>query len=936
MKKTKEARFPGISVKRHVVLAVALALFSGGVMAQDDESTTTAKKASDFVAEMAGSDIASNHSEVTTTDNPETDKSKMFLIYNVGTGKFLNTGGYFGHQAALSTSPQIFWLQNTAGSVTPSSSDAGNGVTTFISQNLFGNEEKFLGFAPKSDPMFLASDKTTYLTNAIGTYVDRKVTSDEDAKYCSWTLVPTNDDKNTYKLAIKLDEGEVGRGDATNIDKTYYLCADAAAVLGSASGNEGIDDRYYYYHSYDLASRETVNSIEDADNPNVPEASKDVTYLITDDVKKNSTEKFIYEYTYADNNNIIDTKTPKTYSSVKLNENENGGDDNLWKIISVEKYEDLASMHGDVDANNPFDITYLIKDQNFTKDCKQLSAWEANGFTSDNNSYAKANMLIGYDGYYKTSTVDEQYRHGMSANNYSVDDATDKGTNEIMATHSQNMSVIIKNGQAGTFYQDITISKPGYYYAQCYGETTSMSGTNLFVSVVGTEKKETDNISFNGERAKRFYPPKKAYIYWPYDYNMPMYNYAVALDYNNDFDELDLDGYTKTLRARKGIYVSIDDIAKGVKLRIGIDNTSATLGDTDWTQFDNFKLFYAAEPDLILDEDDDEMMKIDGTSYEFANTTLRLKRTFTADKWNTIFLPVGLTHEQFQTTFGEDAQLAELANLTSNRIVFETVKAPENEAEYQLKPMTPYLIKVPAEKATGNCSDTYTVSYNIVGTPQLVGISDSYYKIDGVSMDKKMWFEGNLGDDENPYNVKCWFGRKLCDQTENAYYVVKGQSVEDKANIYGTITAYGMLTRNYTEEETTDDNGQTTTTRNPLDERPSMADSYILYYDKNNDKTVMKYSKNGAASKGFRCYFKYTAPTGSSSSAKPNFLVDIDGISGDITGIDDIFTDGDGSIEKFASGVYTLDGRCVHQNSESIDKLPKGIYIVNGKKFIKQ
>jgi len=920
-------------------------------MAQDDETTTTAKKASDFVAEMAGSDIASNYAEVTTTDNPETDKAKMFLIYNVGTGRFLNTGGYFGHQAALSTSPQIFWFQNTAGSVTPSTSDAGNGVTTFISQNLFGNEEKFLGFAPKSDPMFLASDGTTHLTNAIGTYVDRKVTSDEDAKYCSWTLVPTNDDKHTYKLAIKLDEGEVGRGGATNTDKTYYLCADAAAVLGSASGMDGMTDKNYYYHDYDLVDRSiSVDNDYNDDSENAFKAS--IEKYIKD---KGTPTKDIHDRIYKVNSSeLVSDIVYKSYTSVKLGSVDD--EYNLWKIIPVKEYENLVSTHNEVDATYPFDMTYLIKDPNFTKGSSLLSTWKAEGFDSEKNGtaadgskfvkYEDANLMIGYDGYYKTSPEDENYLHGASLD-YNYNDAIDRGTNEFVATHSQNMSVLVKNGVKGKFYQDITITKPGTYYLQCYAEENEQEvSPSIFLSVNNRTVTNSSSSEYSfqtlGHRLPVFEEAQK--IYWPYDTNMPMYDIATAMDYNLEMQYMQ--GLRNNFRLNTYAYIVVkeSDLQNGsATLRIGIDNTtdySVMMADitesTPWLQFDNFKLFYAAEPDLILDEDDGEMMKIDGTSYEFANTTLRLKRTFTADKWNTIFLPVGLTHEQFQTTFGEDAQLAELANLTSNRIVFETVKAPENEAEYQLKPMTPYLIKVPAEKATGNCSDTYTVSYNIVGTPQLVGISDSYYKIDGVSMDKRMWFEGNLGDDENPYNVKCWFGRKLCDKTENAYYVVKGQSVEDKANIYGTITAYGMLTSNYTEEETTDDNGQTTTTRNPLDERPSMADSYILYYDKDNDKTVMKYSKNGAASKGFRCYFKYTAPTGSSSSAKPNFLVDIDGISGDITGIDDIFTDGDSSIEKFAGGVYTLDGRCVRQDSESIDKLPKGIYIVNGKKFIKQ
>ena len=83
--------------------------------------------------------------------------------------------------------------------------------------------------------------------------------------------------------------------------------------------------------------------------------------------------------------------------------------------------------------------------------------------------------------------------------------------------------------------------------------------------------------------------------------------------------------------------------------------------------------------------------------------------------------------------------------------------------------------------------------------------------------------------------------------------------------------------------------------------------------------------------KGFRCWFEVN---NGSSQAKA-LRLEIDGISDDATSIDDInsqpsqFT----SRHKGISGVFNLDGQKVHEG-ESTQNLPKGIYIVNGRKVV--
>ena len=89
--------------------------------------------------------------------------------------------------------------------------------------------------------------------------------------------------------------------------------------------------------------------------------------------------------------------------------------------------------------------------------------------------------------------------------------------------------------------------------------------------------------------------------------------------------------------------------------------------------------------------------------------------------------------------------------------------------------------------------------------------------------------------------------------------------------------------------------------------------------------------------KAFRCWFELsgttdtTAPT--TAPAKDVSLF-IDDIKDGVTGIDDITTDPNSSNAKNLSGVYNIYGQRLSDGS-SLDNLPQGIYIVNGKKVRK-
>ena len=106
--------------KKPLVLAMALAAaFTGSAavnsMAQADNDTDDKLLSSavpDNITQLSGMQIGyENYRDFVTTGRPWSDRSKMFVLYNVGTGKFLNTGSYWGTQTALSDVPRLFWLQ---------------------------------------------------------------------------------------------------------------------------------------------------------------------------------------------------------------------------------------------------------------------------------------------------------------------------------------------------------------------------------------------------------------------------------------------------------------------------------------------------------------------------------------------------------------------------------------------------------------------------------------------------------------------------------------------------------------------------------------------------------------------------------------------------------------------------------------------------------
>lgn len=768
------------------------------------------------------------------------------------------------------------------------------------------NEGNFIGWVPANGNA-AAYDKLSDV------YTDRPIPG-SDYRYKPeqerWKLIATGA-KGEYKLALDMTANlEKGSIDTNNGAKEgrFYLTASTSIVKGPS--------KYYF---------------ENGKYKEPTEADKQHCYYSTlnADGTRTYTEKYSDDLT-----NVIMTADETT-------------DDNcLWRIVSVKEYIKLLKQQQSL-LRDAVDLTALLADPNFTRKDLDLKDWKlTEHLQSNDNSYHKALVRIGYDGSYKTKPEDDKYLHGASYNFY---DNTDRGNdsetqNNFVANHSRYMCATIQNGGYGQMYQTVQITRNGWYIVRCQGLSTVKA--RLFARVVGKE----GNINYYSPLRKitdEYYCKNLQIMdakdaYWPYDQCMPMYNAAVEMS-----DEHALPNKVEESTTQVLFYVDEASNEEPISVTFGIDvpqttsqkltNGSATYS-SDFTAFDNFRLLYggeeASEPYLVLDEDDETLDHLDNTIHHYrtdtetgVNKKLLLHRTFTQGKWNSFMLPVGLTEAQFKGAFGDDAQLAELTTLTENEIHFKTVTTEStygngnlDATKYWLKPMTAYIIKIAdASKTHGNVTDIYDAYLNhwadngkTFTKKTIGGANNSYYSIEGISM-----IEGiapvTVDDNFTHWDFK---NQLTISDGANGYYHYVAPS---KAANYsdGTMTPYGMFTRNY--------GVSADGTKHLLEGRAPMSDAYILSGGK------LKYTAGGGASKGFRCWFQFTQKA--QAGAAP--MLYIDGI-GDPTGIEGIrANDGNGTLTgRYAQGVFTINGQRV-ADASALSSLPHGVYIVNGKKVVK-
>lgn len=193
-----------------------------------------------------------------------------------------------------------------------------------------------------------------------------------------------------------------------------------------------------------------------------------------------------------------------------------------------------------------------------------------------------------------------------------------------------------------------------------------------------------------------------------------------------------------------------------------------------WFSFNNFRLVRLSEA-VTLDEAADNAIE----AKEAADVTL--KRTFVANKWNTLVLPFAVSDADVKTTFGAEAKVVVYSNADDANINFTTsTKGIEANVPVLIMP------------ATVNTDKTYTFnSVSIVeATPKAGGTSYSFvgsYKPYDLANDDYMlyadkWWKTEAGDSYKIKAFRAYIKANTPEAAKQLNLVIDGQTTGLKLN----------------------------------------------------------------------------------------------------------------------------------------------------------
>lgn len=159
------------------------------------------------------------------------------------------------------------------------------------------------------------------------------------------------------------------------------------------------------------------------------------------------------------------------------------------------------------------------------------------------------------------------------------------------------------------------------------------------------------------------------------------------------------------------------------------------------------------------------------------------------------------------------------------------------------------------------------------------------------------------------------------------------ESISTAATEYPYVTIEATKNENGKPNDWCTGNGYTWASSYSNDMIVKAGDGFIS----NKDGSFKNFVDKSGTLNGFRGYLKRL---GTQAGAKPMMLQvvnssNVDGNNGETTGIEDLIIDADGQLMPANGKVYNINGQLVSEDANSFQSLPSGIYIINGKKYIK-
>ena len=831
----------------------------GGLKAQTHAEATSQK--------WKGIDVSTVIGNSAYTDDNTLASGYPFLLYNVGTGRFIMQGGDWAMEGRLFFSDfgRTMYLYS-------------NGrINAAITESATATKNSFCARPP--EPFSKNWSDANYNTINLTTLMDGSVQPDkgEPKVYdMTWKFQRVEDpsDTETYTYYMYM----VWTKPTPN--KNYYL----GAAWGECHKNPPVgkgDGQFVYWDD-------------------------DRSCWTTAEVRGN-TNKLSLE-------NGDEVEIQKLYQ---------------WRLISIDEFIEVLNTDGI--GLNP-SISSLIKDRDFTRNANDFYGnhdWTVSTLSSHTYENGTKRYPYTWGDYRKDKSPlsqNNQQSRGLINNEkwdspVRLKEVFDKWT----STNDNDQAAGKKNAKfgfmtfegVGTVTTNFVAPKPGWYEIECAGFSMSSEDHDafLFARVIADNQVNTPESSFA-------IPTEEEPTYGvvtlgklPYGtYTKESYESCLLAGQELLFNRDDH-------RQKVWVLISAEDFAANKKtIRLGFRKNEATKSaltgggyyDTDWVCVDDIRasymgigpvFFYEDEEDLrYLSQADADAERFSKNEYAPAVNSGRyggsanLLRKFTRGEWNTFSFPLPLTGEQVRNAFGDDCELLKLnsiGKLSNNDCIIDFETVGLITLDNVVKAGNLYMLKPTKEPIFGE-------------TPR--GTMAYYYDLG------RMFFSTNGENEESDYTYP------VMDLS-----VWKGQQSVGSYN--GTNDGTGYVTYTQTPNFV---NFRVNLEGNRLSDSPdgsyapkgSYAMSGGKMYELSRDTPI----------KGFRGWITLTHSIfADAESSASGARIAIDGvIDGDTTTAIDLQTVMPVNPNAITA-VYDLSGRKV---GSSVDCLPKGMYIVNGKKLL--
>ncbi len=835
-------------------------------------------------------------------DNNTIESGYPFLLYNVGTGRFIMQGGDWAMEGRLFFSDfgrQMYLYSNGR-------------INAGITESATATKNSFCARPPEptgrtswtsiteSNLTTLMDGDTSWGNYPMPWHFERVEAASNTETYTYYMY-------QTSKSLYKINAPSASTGSAYHNKqyggKNFYLGAAWGECHNTINGKgDGqfvyMDDDRSCWTSVDVLNENTIEAVSMWDT-----TTENGVYV------KQENGKAMLE-----NGDLVDIQ--KLYQ---------------WRLISINEFIEKLNSNGI--GLNP-SISSLIKDRDFTRNANDF--FGANDWTFS----TLADYTYGPTKRYAYTWGDYQKDQSLQNNNQQsrfiaepwdspvrlkevFDKWTTTSTNDQATGKKSAKYGFMSFEGVGTVTTNFVVPNPGWYEIECAGFIMSEENHDayLFARVIPDAQVNEPESSFaipEGEEPTYGVVTLGKLPYGTYQKK----NYENCLEAGKELLQ-NRDNH----RQKVWVLVSEDDYRNNKKtIRLGFRKNAATQSelvtkgnnkgyyDTDWVCVDDIRasfmglgpvFFYEDEEDLrYLSQADEDAERFTPNEYAPAvksgrySGSANLLRKFTKGEWNTFSFPLPLTGEQVRNAFGDNCELLllnSIGNLSSNDCIidFQTVKLVTLNNVVEAGNL--YMLKPTKEPAYGE-------------TPR--GDMAYYYDLG------RMFFSTN-GENEDPTYTYPVMDLSVC----------YGQQPVGSYN--DTNNGTGYVTYTQTPDFNTfrvDINGvKLTSIASPASSyapKGSYAMSGGKMYELSRDTRI----------KGFRGWITLTHSIfADAESSASGARIAIDGvIDGDAT----TAIDRQSIIPVNPNGitaVYDLSGRKV---GTSVDCLPKGMYIVNGKKLL--